>query len=319
MSEAQLVDIKKEVISAAPHQRNAARIAKDEAELEALKKLMRGEVDETEEETDDSESSSQRATDTQVQNESVSKQKVEAESESETQEDDAGLTAEEKTFKQRYGDLRRHMQEKEKETAAKLEKLQQQLDAATKNELVLPKSEQEIDAWAKQYPDVAGIIEAIADKKAKERASDLDNRLKEIEAMRTQARKEKAEAELYSLHPDFAELRADDAFHAWAKEQPKVVQDALYDNVDDVKSVARVLDLYKADKGIKTKRVSTEDKNAASSVKARKAAPIDPNDSSRYLSESQVAKMSIKEYERRAEEIMEAQRSGKFIYDMSKR
>ena len=319
MSEAQLVDIKKEVISAAPHQRNAARIAKDEEELEALKKLMRGEVDETEEETDDSESSSQRATDTQVQNESVSKQKVEAESESETQEDDAGLTAEEKTFKQRYGDLRRHMQEKEKETAAKLEKLQQQLDAATKNELVLPKSEQEIDAWAKQYPDVAGIIEAIADKKAKERASDLDNRLKEIEAMRTQARKEKAEAELYSLHPDFAELRADDAFHAWAKEQPKVVQDALYDNVDDVKSVARVLDLYKADKGIKTKRVSTEDKNAASSVKARKAAPIDPNDSSRYLSESQVAKMSIKEYERRAEEIMEAQRSGKFIYDMSKR
>ena len=319
MSEAQLVDIKKEVISAAPHQRNAARIAKDEAELEALKKLMRGEVDETEEETDDSESDSQRATDTQVQNESVSKQKVEAESESETQEDDAGLTAEEKTFKQRYGDLRRHMQEKEKETAAKLEKLQQQLDAATKNELVLPKSEQEIDAWAKQYPDVAGIIEAIADKKAKERASDLDNRLKEIEAMRTQARKEKAEAELYSLHPDFAELRADDAFHAWAKEQPKVVQDALYDNVDDVKSVARVLDLYKADNGIKTKRVSTEDKNAASSVKARKAAPIDPNDSSRYLSESQVAKMSIKEYERRAEEIMEAQRSGKFIYDMSKR
>jgi len=137
--------------------------------------------------------------------------------------------------------------------------------------------------------------------------------------MRTQARKEKAEAELYSLHPDFAELRADDAFHEWAKEQPKVVQDALYDNVDDVKSVARVLDLYKADKGIKTKRVSTEDKNAASSVKARKAAPIDPNDSSRYLSESQVAKMSIKEYERRAEEIMEAQRSGKFIYDMSKR
>ena len=319
MSEAQLVDIKKEVISAAPHQRNAARIAKDEEELEALKKLMRGEVDETEEETDDSESDSQRATDTKVQNESVSKQKVEAESESETQEDDAELTAEEKTFKQRYGDLRRHMQEKEKETAAKLEKLQQQLDAATKNELVLPKSEQEIDAWAKQYPDVAGIIEAIADKKAKERASDLDNRLKEIEAMRTQARKEKAEAELYSLHPDFAELRADDAFHAWAKEQPKVVQDALYDNVDDVKSVARVLDLYKADKGIKTKRVSTEDKNAASSVKARKAAPIDPNDSSRYLSESQVAKMSIKEYERRAEEIMEAQRSGKFIYDMSKR
>jgi hypothetical protein len=319
MSEAQTVDIKTEVINAAPHMRNQARIDADEAELEALKKRMRGEVDETEEETDDSEPDSQRATDTQVQNESVPEQETKAEPKGEAQEEDSGLSAEEKTFKQRYGDLRRHMQEKEKETAAKLEKLQQQLEASTKNELVLPKSEEEIDAWAKQYPDVAGIIEAIADKKATERASELDGRLKEIEEMRTTARKEKAEAELFSLHPDFAEIRADDAFHDWAKEQPKVVQDALYDNVDDVKSVARVLDLYKTDKGIKTKRVATEDKSAASSVKARKAAPIDPDDSSRYLRESQVAKMSIKEYEKRAEEIMEAQRSGKFIYDMSKR
>ena len=61
------------------------------------------------------------------------------------------------------------------------------------------------------------------------------------------------------------------------------------------------------------------DKDAASSVKAKKAAPIDPDDSSRYLRESDVAKMSIKEYEKRADEIMEAQRSGKFIYDMTKR
>jgi hypothetical protein len=29
--------------------------------------------------------------------------------------------------------------------------------------------------------------------------------------------------------------------------------------------------------------------------------------------------MSIKEYEKRQEEIMEAQRSGKFIYDMTKK
>jgi len=79
------------------------------------------------------------------------------------------------------------------------------------------------------------------------------------------------------------------------------------------------LDLYKADKGITTKRRNSAEKDAASSVKAKKAAPIDPNDSSTYLRESQVAKMSIKEYEQRAEEIMNAQRSGKFIYDVTKR
>ena len=298
------------------HKRNLSRVQRDEEELRELLKQAGVTQDETEEEAVEAEPDSSEPSDPPVQAESVTKQ--EEEPKAEAQEED--LSTEEKNFKKRYGDLRRHMQEKEKETALKLEKLQSQLESATKNELILPKSDEEIEAWAKTYPDVAGIVEAIADKKAMERSDDLDKRLKEIEKLRSQARKEKSEAELYNLHPDFATIRGDDAFHEWAKDQPKIVQDALYDNVEDVKSVARVLDLYKVDKGIKTtKRASSEDKSAASSVKARKAAPIDPNDSSSYLRESQVAKMSIKEYEVRAEEIMDAQRSGKFIYDVSKK
>jgi len=143
--------------------------------------------------------------------------------------------------------------------------------------------------------------------------------LKEIESLRASAKREKAEAELLSLHPDFQEIRADDAFHTWAEKQPKVVQDALYENSEDAKSVARVIDLYKSDKGIKTKSSSNSDKAAASSVKAKGRTALDADDSSRYLSESQVAKMSLKEYEKRNDEIFEAQRSGKFIYDMSKK
>jgi hypothetical protein len=80
-----------------------------------------------------------------------------------------------------------------------------------------------------------------------------------------------------------------------------------------------VIDLYKADKGIVTKRSSTSDKAAASSVKSKRSAAPEPEDSSSYLRESQVAKMTIKEYEKRADEIMEAQRNGKFIYDLSKK
>ena len=37
------------------------------------------------------------------------------------------------------------------------------------------------------------------------------------------------------------------------------------------------------------------------------------------IRESEVAAMSIKEYEKRAEEIMEAQRSGNFIYDITRK
>ena len=124
---------------------------------------------------------------------------------------------------------------------------------------------------------------------------------------------------MLSYHPDFQEIRADDAFHSWAEKQPKVVQDALYENSEDAKSVARVIDLYKSDQGIKTKGVSSSDKAAASSVKAKGRSTPDTDDSSKYLSESQVAKMSMKEYEKRMDEIFDAQRSGKFIYDMSKK
>ena len=91
----------------------------------------------------------------------------------------------------------------------------------------------------------------------------------------------------------------------------------MYDNPDDVDSVARVIDMYKLDKGIKTKKPAS-DKGAAASVKTRGARTVvDAEESSNVLSESQVKKMSIDEFEERQDEIMSAMRSGKFIYDIS--
>ena len=311
MAEAQLINT-----DSMSHNRNMSRIQREEAELAELMRQARGETDETEEEAVEAEPDSEELVSEPVQAESNTKQKEERKAEA--QEDDAELSAEEKNFKKRYGDLRRHMQEKEKEFSDKLAKLEKQLDAATKNELVLPKSNEEIEAWAKQYPDVAGIVEAIAAQKAEERASDLDMRLKEIEELRVTAKREKAEAELFKLHPDFNDIREDDAFHSWAEEQPKWVQDALYENTDDAKSVARVIDLYKTDKGITTKKNNTADKNAAASVKTKRTATPQADETAGYFTESQVAKMSMKEYEKNMDAIMDAQRKGKFIYDMSK-
>lgn len=313
IAEQQTIETKIIQTESASHQRNANRVKRDEEELERLMRQARGETDEDTE----SESSSEESVEPEVQAESDTEQKEERKAEA--QEDDAELSPEEKNFKKRYGDLRRHMQDKEKEFADKLAKLEKQLDAATKNELVLPKSNEEIEAWAKQHPDVAGIVEAIAAQKAEERAASLDERLKEIESLRTTAKREKAEAELIKYHPDFEQIREDDAFHDWASDQPKWVQDALYENSDDAKSVARVIDLYKTDKGITTKKNNSADKDAASSVKSRRAAAPEADESAGYFTESQVAKMSIKEYEKNMEAIIDSQRKGKFIYDLSKK
>ena len=238
--------------------------------------------------------------------------------EPETEEVEAEPTnAEEKSFKKRYGDLRRHSQKQLQEQVEKINALQSQLEKSTKQEIKLPKSDEDIEAWAKDYPDVAAIVETIAIKKAKEQSSGLEARVKEIDDMRDKANRDKAEVELMTAHPDFGSIRDDDQFHEWAEEQPKWIQDALYENDDDARSASRAIDLYKADKGIKTKKTGTSNRDAAKAVSKTNTRSEPSSEESGSIKESTVQKMNAHQYEKNADKIMEAIRSGKFIYDIS--
>ena len=245
----------------------------------------------------------------------IAENKGEVKEEAQEQEPEP-TSAEEKTFKKRYGDLRRHAQQKEADLQEQINQLKEQLDSATKKQIELPKSDEDIEAWTKKYPDVAGIVETIAIKKSKEQAKELEDRIQKINEMQESATKEKAEVELLKLHPDFVDIREDDDFHNWAEEQPQWVQKALYENDNDAKSAARAIDLYKADRNIGKKKTSSKDAAIATNPKSTRTKP-QTNEESTYLKESQVQKMSSQEYERRADEVMEAIRTGKFIYDVS--
>ena len=239
-------------------------------------------------------------------------------SEEETPSEEEPTSAEEKTFKKRYGDLRRHTQEKEKQFQKQLDDMKEQLAKATKKEMKLPKSDEDIEAWATEYPDVAKIVETIAMKKAREQSAELETRIQKIDEMSAEAQKEKAEAELMKLHPDFNDIRDSDEFHDWADEQPKWVQDALYENDNDARSAARAIDLYKSDKGIGKETKTKSDKSAAMEVGTKTTkTKVDATDSGKKILESNVQKMSAKQYEKQADTIMEAIRSGNFVYDIS--
>ena len=225
--------------------------------------------------------------------------------------------AEEKSFKKRYGDLRRHTQEKERTYEERISVLEGQLNQSTKNNIKLPTSDEDLEKWISEYPDVAAIVETIAMKKAKEHSAELEDRVKMIDEMRFDAAKEKAEVELLRIHPDFTEIRDNDDFHEWADEQPKWVQDALYENSEDARSAARAIDLYKSDRGIgKTKKTSDKDAAKSVSTKNTRSTP-DGTDSKMSYKESQVQRMSPNEYESKSDEIMESIRTGKFLYDIS--
>ena len=264
---------------------NKKRIEEEEAELEALVKENRGEQEATEESIDDG---------------------------------PEPTSAEEKTFKKRYGDLRRHSQKKEGDLQKQIDELKLQLEASTKQEIQYPKSEGELEAWMEKYPDVAKIVETIAMKKAHEQASEFESKFKAIDEMKMEAQREKAEAELMRLHPDFEDIRETDEFHNWVEEQPKWVQDALYDNDADAISAGRAIDLYKADMGIATKKKSSNDKDAAKAIGTRSERSSPESDETKsYIKESDVNRMTAQQYEKNADTIAEAIRTGKFIYDLS--
>jgi len=275
------------------YEKRKERMEKEEEEIRKLEAEQRGEED-TEEQQPEKEASKEKEADTEVKEET--------------------LSAEEKSFKKRYGDLRRHMQDKEKEWDEKFKTFERRLE---KESIIPPKSDEDIEEWAKEYPDVAGIVETIAAKKAQEMFSKAEARMQEFDKIQTEAERTKAESVIRKSHEDFDDLRASDEFHTWVDEQPKWVQDALYENSDDPASVVRVIDLFKVDKGLTKTAKKAKAKDAASTVTKRTKTQVDVEDANDVIRESEVARMSNREFEEHSDEINKAIRSGKFVYDVS--
>ena len=281
-----------------------AAMEAEEKEIARIEAEARGEEYEEESDGEGSEA-------TKVSDAGDSKQK-EAKAEVEASEDDSNLSREEKSFKKRYGDLRRHMAEKEKDWNERFEKLEN-----SGGTILPPKTDEDIDQWVSKYPDVASIVQTIATKKAQELFSKADTRLQKLDEMHEATVRKSAETTIIESHADFINIRESDEFHDWADEQPKWVQDAVYENTDDPHSVVRVLDLYKVDKGL-TKEAKKAGKKAAASVVSRTSkTKVDADDSDGQIRESDVAKMSSKDFETNVDEINKAMRTGKFIYDIS--
>jgi hypothetical protein len=276
------------------------RIEKEEKEIEELMKAQGGAP--VEEETVESEEAP------------VEAEEVETKEEAEADAvEDEKLSGEEKSFKKRYGDLRRHMSAKEKEWEARFAAL----ESNTSSTVRPPKSDEDIEDWARQYPDVAAIVESIAEKKATEKFASAEGRLREFDEAKEEAERTKAETVIRKAHSDFDDLRAGDDFHNWVEEQPKWISDAVYENSDDPRSVIRVLDLYKVDKGMTPSDKKAQAKDAAKTVSKRTRTKVDATGSESMIKESVVAKMSDAQFEANYDAISEAMQSGKFVYDIS--
>jgi len=213
-------------------------------------------------------------------------------------------------WQKRYGDLRRHTAMQITEKDREIQEMKQQLAAATKQQIRFPKSEQEVSDWVKKYPDVARIIDTIAQKRSLEALAMGEKKMAGLKKLEGEITRGKAESVLRQLHPDFDKIRANPAFHKWAKVQPKWIRDALYKNTNDPHAAARAIDLFKAD-------INKRSSNQSAAAAVGRSTGSAPSGGRPRFKESVVAKMSAQEYEKNEDAILEAISKGEFEYDMS--
>ena len=223
------------------------------------------------------------------------------------------VTAEEKAFKKRYDDLKRHYDKTLSNHKNEVTKLKTQIEQST-NKLLPPKDPNELEAWRSKYPEVYDVIQSVALNQADERAKKLEEKFQFLQGQQSQIAKEKAEVELLKRHPDFAEIRATDAFHEWAQKQDATIQGWLYDNPDNAELAARAIDLYKMDSGITTKsstKAETKKKDAAKAVTTTKKGNQISVTEKKIWTVDEISKLKPHEFDKHEKEIMQARREGR--------
>ena len=221
--------------------------------------------------------------------------------------------AEERVFKKRYGDLKRHYDSTLGKHKDEVRTLRTQLEQSSK-QFVPPKSKDELEAWRKEYPDVYDMVETIAMTKADTRAKEMEDKYQNLQVQQEQISREKAEVELLKAHPDFQDIRSKDEFHEWAAKQDPIIQGWLYENTANASLAGRAIDLYKMDSGVSklSKKQETAVKNEAAKAITKTAKATETElPKKKVWSNSEIGKMNVREYAKHEKEIDKAIQEGR--------
>jgi len=227
-----------------------------------------------------------------------------------TPNEERPVNAEDKVFKKRYDDLKRHYDSTISKHKDEVVQLKSQLE---NKEIIPPKTAQELETWKIKYPDVYDIMKSVAMTESKEQAKTVQNKLQSLEQAQSELSKEKAELELLKVHPDFKDIRKTDDFHEWAKNQDQTIQSWLYDNTSNHMLCARAIDLYKMDKGFTANKKSNKDvkTEAAKAVTTTKRDTGKDATAKKIWSVDEITKLKPVQYLKYEKDIDLARREGR--------
>ena len=217
-------------------------------------------------------------------------------------------------YKKRYDDLKKHYDSKLNEFKSREQELLEQA-AENRPNYVAPKSPEELEKFREEYPDVYEVVETVSHLQAEEKSKDLKEKLERLQEREKELIRKDAEKRLMDKHPDFEDIRNSDDFHGWAKEQPKSIQDWVYNNADDADLASRALDLFKKDIGMDVapkKSNSKRSKKSAADMVSTKTTSVEPQQE-KVWTEKEIASMSMDQFDRYEAEISEAMQQGRIV------
>ena len=238
--------------------------------------------------------------------------------EEDTPEEQADKPYQKVDYKKRYDDLKKHYDGRVNSFKSREEELLAEI-RSNRPKYKAPKSAEEIEAFKKEYPDVYGVVETVAHLRSSKETEDLKQEIKSLKELNQTVNKEKAEARLARMHPDFEQIRESDAFHSWAESQPEAIKGWVYGNATNAELASRAIDLFKQDTGkSKSKEVSGDLVAASEMVKVKNSKEIGYG-TKKIWTRSQIAAMSQSEFDKNEKSITEAMSEGRVINDMGNR
>jgi len=219
-------------------------------------------------------------------------------------------------YKKRYDDLKRHYDERIAEFKQKEQELLAQAQSA-QPAYQPPKSAEELERFRTDYPDLYETVESVAHLRSQKEVQALQQKMQAIEEREAMIARREAETKLRERHPDFEDIRGDEEFHDWAKEQPEEIQGWIYNNPDNVSLASRAIDIYKMERGMSlespkaqsSQKVSRKD---AASLVSTKTTTVDTKQPKIWTTR-EIAALSMDEYDRLEEEIDQAAKEGRVI------
>ena len=218
-------------------------------------------------------------------------------------------------YKKRYDDLKKHYDQKLSEFKRTEQELREQSREA-EPQYQAPKSQEDLDRFRTEYPDLYDTVETVAHMRSQQEVEALRSRFSVIEEREAQIAAREAESALQERHPDFDQIRGDDSFHEWAQDQPDQIQDWIYNNPNNVTLAVKALDLYKLDtgkgQGSRKRRSGNRQPQggSAADMVSTKTTNVDAKEA-KIWTESEIAKMSLDQFDRHEEEIKIAMEEGR--------